>query len=72
MRTRRTKANELRALLQRGPSLAGATSNRADDAALERRVRLWLDTWVAPLACDLVPELQRDAKASQIARLRAL
>lgn len=52
-KTRKMKTRELLELIGRGPSFGGGTMT-AEQA--EKGARLWLSTWVLPLARDLIKE----------------
>lgn len=58
--TRAKQATELASLLRNGPSLTitGNGINKQELAAIENEVQLWLDTHVAPLCQNLIPELR--------------
>jgi len=62
MATRAKKAAELAGLLERGPviGLIGNGINKQELEEIQRTTKLWLDTWVAPLCRDLIPELRKD------------
>lgn len=54
---RREALYELARLLAYGPKLSGLAEPK-NGAQAEAHVRLWLDTWIIPNACRLVPELR--------------
>ena len=57
--TRKMKATELMRLINDGPSLMIVKDADAHimKERIERDVKLWLKTWVKPLAVDLIKEL---------------
>ena len=57
MATREQKAAELLDMLERGPSL-GFVGRPLTKEEAENKTRLWLKSWIIPLAKQLVPELK--------------
>lgn len=64
--TRKDKAQELLALVLRGPSTSFDIFKHEPptDANINRQYKLWAETWVVPMLKELVPELKQANKAS--------
>jgi hypothetical protein len=64
--TRKQKATELLARLQRGPSFCykdfGAVPT---EEMVSQDTHCWLDTWIIPVVKELIPELKKPKETSR-------
>ncbi len=60
--TRKQRAQELLARLQRGPSFDDDRSQGFDATEATRQFRMWGETWILEELKDLIPELRKGAK----------
>jgi hypothetical protein len=56
---RKDKAAELLKRLKTGPSLSFDTFGiPKDPKEIDRAIMIWLNSWITPVVCELVPELK--------------
>ena len=56
--TKKQRAEELLKRLQQGPSFVGYKNSELTQKEVERRVKIWLDSWITPEVIRLIPQLK--------------